>query len=224
MPQYGFYYNQSRCNNCSACALACKDWNDLPPGPTRWLRLHQWEEGSFPNVRIRTVAVFCYHCQNPLCVDAAGGAMMKEEKYGAVLIDPDKASSPNMKKAWNACPYGAMTFESDAADAKASMCTMCIDRLEQGLKPVCVEACPQRALDFDTLENLQKKYGTNSDLPGMPSSAQVKPAVIFKALGDKRQIVPYDANRALTLMGDRSPQPTLYLKRSRNYNYRPGDP
>lgn len=211
MVQYGFFFNQSRCNDCSACYLACKDWNDISPGPTRWLRVHQWEEGSFPNVRVRTVVVMCYHCENPLCVDAADGAMLKEEKYGAVLIDPEKASSPSMRRAWEACPYGAITFDSDAPLAKASMCNMCIDRLEQGLKPICVEACPQRALDFDTFENLKTKYGTNRDLPGMPSSTIVSPAVVFKPLAEKKQLVPYDANRALTLMGARqSPMPPLY--------------
>jgi anaerobic dimethyl sulfoxide reductase subunit B (iron-sulfur subunit) len=90
------------------------------------------------------------------------------------------------------------------------MCNMCIDRLEQDLKPVCVMACPGRALDFDTLENLQKKYGTSRDLEGMPSSAEVKPAVVFKAAAQKKQLVAYDVNKALAINATRPYSPPLY--------------
>ncbi len=210
MTQYGFFFDQSRCSGCGACVVACKDWYDLPPGPVKWMRLYQWETGAWPNVRVYELAIPCYHCQNPVCVDAAGGAMLKEEKYGAVLIDPLKASSPGMRKAANACPYGAIVFESDATDAKASLCTMCIDRLEQGLKPICVMSCPQRAFDFDTLDNLQAKYGTSSDLDGLPSSTEAKPAVVFKPALPKKQLVPYDANQALLINAKRPVGPALY--------------
>jgi anaerobic dimethyl sulfoxide reductase subunit B (iron-sulfur subunit) len=202
MPQYGFFFDQSRCNHCASCITTCKDWNDLAPGPMKYARVYQWETGTWPTARVHLLFAPCYHCENPVCVDAADGAMFKEEKYGAVLIDPEKANSPSMRKAWIACPYGAISFESDAPDAKAGMCNMCIDRLEQGLKPVCIMACPKRALDFDTLENLQKKYGTLRDLEGMPSSAEVKPAVVFKAAAPKKQLVPYDVNKATELMAN----------------------
>jgi anaerobic dimethyl sulfoxide reductase subunit B (iron-sulfur subunit) len=214
MPQYGFFFDQSRCNGCNACTAVCKDWNDLAPGPLKYARIYTWETGAFPNVHTHTLFAPCYHCENPLCVDAAEGAMFKEEKYGAVLIDPDKAKSPALRAAWLACPYGAITFESDAPDAKAGMCNMCIDRLEQDLKPVCVMACPGRALDFDTLENLQKKYGTLQDLEGMPSSTEVKPAVVFKAAAQKKQLVAYDVSKALAINATRPYSPPLYSSAS----------
>ena len=31
--QIGFYFDQTRCTGCSACRVACKDWNDIPAGP-----------------------------------------------------------------------------------------------------------------------------------------------------------------------------------------------
>jgi len=203
MTQYGFFFDQSRCTGCQACAVQCKEWYDLPAGPIKYMRTFMWETGAWPTVRLHFLVAPCYHCENPVCVDAADGAMFKEEKYGAVLIDPEKANSPSLRKAWMACPYNAISFESDAPDAKAGMCTMCIDRLEQGLKPICVMACPLRALDFDTLENLQKKYGTLRDIEGMPSSALAKPAVVFKPMDQHKQIVPYDVNRALQINAKR---------------------
>jgi len=102
----------------------------ISPGPEKWIRIYKWEEGSFPNVRINTLFAPCYHCENPPCIDASSAqGIYKEEKYGAVLIDPTKATK--LRDAAAACPYGAIVFESDASDAKASMCTMCIDRLNR---------------------------------------------------------------------------------------------
>jgi anaerobic dimethyl sulfoxide reductase subunit B (iron-sulfur subunit) len=203
MVQYGFFFDQSRCMNCHSCVVACRDWNDTPPGPVKWARMFEWEKGSFPNITLNYLFAPCYHCENPVCVDAANGAMYKEEKYGAVLIDPDKANSIDLRKAQEACPYGAIQFDSDAMDATASKCTMCIDRLEQGLKPVCAEGCMVRALDFDTLEELQKRYGTVRDMEELPDSNLAKPAVVFRLRPPRKQLVPYDASKALDLLRQR---------------------
>jgi len=209
MVQYGFFFDQSRCIGCRACVVACKDWNDLPPGPVKWLRLYEYEKGSFPEVRVHYVFAPCFHCENPVCVDASSAkGIYKEEKYGAVLIDPEKAS--RLRDAAAACPYGSIVFESDAPDAKASKCTMCIDRLEQNLLPACVAACPTRALDFGPLDILQKKYGTNRDLEDLPSSTITKPAVIFKPHTRKRQLVPYPIEKALNLLAERGELPKVF--------------
>ena len=210
MTQYGFFYDQSRCLGCNNCALACKTKNYLPPGQIRLLRFYQWETGSFPNVRMHSLFAPCYHCLNPVCVDVADGALIKEGKYGAVLIDPDKATSGSLKDAWDACPYGAISFDSDAPNSKAYKCDMCVDRLEMGKLPACVMVCPVRALDFGVLTDLQKKYGSSMDLDGMPSSAVATPAVIFKPMNAKKVLVPYDANEALGLLAKRDPLPPLF--------------
>ncbi len=201
--QYGFLFDQSRCVACYNCHLACKSTKQIPPGPVRLLRLYNWETGAFPNVSVHTLFAPCYHCQNPVCVDAANGALIKEPKYGAVLIDPAKAKSADLKAAWAACPYGAISFDSNAPDSTAYMCDMCIDRLETGQFPACVLVCPTRALDFGKLSDLQAKYGTNADLEGMPSSTTTKPAVVFKPMTPKQNVGPYDANSALVLLGQR---------------------
>jgi anaerobic dimethyl sulfoxide reductase subunit B (iron-sulfur subunit) len=208
--QYGFFFDQSRCTGCQNCALACKAKTGTNPGQVRLLRLYQWETGAFPNTRVHMLFAPCYHCENPVCVTAANGALIKEPKYGAVLIDPDKATSSDLKAAWEACPYGAISFDSDSPDSTAYKCDMCIDRLEGGLLPACVLACPTRALDFGKLIDMQAKYGTNSDLEEMPSSTTVKPAVVFKPMTPKKQLVPYDANAALQLMAKRGSLPDLY--------------
>jgi anaerobic dimethyl sulfoxide reductase subunit B (iron-sulfur subunit) len=204
MVQYGFYFDQGRCIGCNSCYLACNEWYGKSPGPERWMRVYQYEKGAFPNIQLRATAIPCYHCENPVCVDACPNqALYKEPKYGAVLVDPEKCKGA--RECWKACPYGATVYASDEFGTKTTKCTMCIDRLEQGLQPMCVMACDTRAFDFGPLEDLQKKYGTNRDLEDMPDSSIAQPAVIFKAQIPKKQIVPYDANKALALWQSRGP-------------------
>ena len=57
--QLGFYFDQSRCTGCYACAIACKDWHDVPAGPARWMRLLYQEEGKFPKVFVSHMATPC---------------------------------------------------------------------------------------------------------------------------------------------------------------------
>jgi hypothetical protein len=96
-------------------------------------------------------------------------------------------------------------FASDAPGEKAHSCTMCIDRLEVGLTPICVLACSLRALDFGPLEDLRGKYGARHTLHGLPDGEITRPAVVFKPRDDKKQLVPWDAERALALWQQRGP-------------------
>jgi len=202
--QYGFFFDQSRCIGCTACVLSCIGTKQLTmDNHVKLLHLFQWETGTFPNVRVGRVWAPCYHCENPACVAAANGALIKEPGYGAVLIDPAKATSSDLKAAWEACPYGAISFDSEAPDSTAFKCDMCIDRLMQGQFPSCVLACPTRALDFGPLEDMKSKWGTNQQLAEMPDPKTVSPAVVFKPSADKKTLVPYDASSALQLLANR---------------------
>lgn len=202
--QYGFFFDQSRCIGCANCVLSCIGTKRTPLH-VKLLRLFQWETGNFTNVKLHIAWAPCYHCLNPVCISAAKGALIKEPRYGAVLIDPDKANSPCLKEAWSACPYGAISFDSEASDSKAYKCDMCIDRLMEGKFPSCVLVCPTRALDFGPLTELQKKYGTLGQLEEMPSSAISNPAVVFKPMAEKKTLLPYDMNKALGLLANRGP-------------------
>jgi DMSO reductase iron-sulfur subunit len=158
MTQHGFFIDISRCTGCNACVIACKQWHNIPPGPVKWMRVYQWEEGSFPNLDLNTLPIMCMHCSNPVCIEACQhGAIYKEDKYGAVLVDQSKCEGD--RKCYDACPYGVPQFAGDEPGQKMSKCDMCIDRLEEGLKPICVLSCSMRALDFGPIEELRAKYG-----------------------------------------------------------------
>lgn len=199
--QYGFFIDQSRCIGCNSCTIACMEWHDIPPGSVRWMRVHQWEKGVFPSVRLHILPVMCYHCENPICAKSCpNGAIHKEKKYGAVLVDPDKCQGT--RKCWRVCPYGAPQFEDDGPGKKMSKCTMCIDRLEQGLKPICVLSCSMRALEFGPLEEIVAKYGNLRRVEDMPKE-RTRPAAVFRPSDRKGQVVPWDHERALELWAKR---------------------
>jgi NADPH-dependent glutamate synthase beta subunit-like oxidoreductase len=89
--QLGFYFDQNRCTGCFACAIACKDWHDVPAGPARWLRLLYQEEGDFPNVYVSHMATPCYHCTEPVCAFVCPNeAVTKRDEDGIVVVDRDK--------------------------------------------------------------------------------------------------------------------------------------
>ncbi len=158
MTQYGFLIDLSRCTGCNACVVSCKQWHGIAPGPEKWMRVYQWEKGAFPDIDLRVLPLMCFHCESPLCAEACpNGAISKEEKYGAVLVDPGKCTGA--RKCWEACPYGTPQFARDDPGVKMSKCNMCIDRLEQGLAPICVVSCSLRALEFGPLDELMEKFG-----------------------------------------------------------------
>lgn len=209
MAQYGFFFDQSRCFGCHACAVACKVWNELPPGPLKYLKIYEYEKGVFPQVRMYFHWIPCYHCENPVCVAVCPEeAMYKEAEYGAVIIDGDKCIGCRL--CYQACPYGAIVFESDADESKARKCDLCFGRLEMGDLPLCVLACDARALDFGPLSTLESRYGTHRDLEDMPHSSTTGPAVVFKPHKAKRPLVSYDSEKAATLLMRRDPFPPFF--------------
>jgi anaerobic dimethyl sulfoxide reductase subunit B (iron-sulfur subunit) len=46
--QYGFYFDQSRCNGCFTCLIACKDWHEYDLGfePANWIKVSNRELDS----------------------------------------------------------------------------------------------------------------------------------------------------------------------------------
>jgi anaerobic dimethyl sulfoxide reductase subunit B (iron-sulfur subunit) len=77
------------------------------------------------------------------------------------------------------CPYDAPQFGAEE-NAKMEKCDLCLERLTQGLKPICVAACPMRALDAGPMDELMKKYGEMREAEGFSFSSKLEPSIIFK--------------------------------------------
>jgi anaerobic dimethyl sulfoxide reductase subunit B (iron-sulfur subunit) len=57
-------------------------------------------------------------------------------------------------------------------------CTFCADRLDQGMPPACVAACPMRALDFGDREELEARHDAGASAWPLPDPALTAPALV----------------------------------------------
>ena len=166
MAQYAFYFDQDKCTGCKTCQVACKENYKLPANNLlRTVLNYQggtWElneatGGYVPNgVFGYFTSMACNHCDEPACfANCPTGSIVKDSETGIVTID--KESCIGCKTCKTACPYDAPTFDEEAG--VMLKCDMCKAELDAGEKPFCVAACPMRALDFGTREDMIAKYG-----------------------------------------------------------------
>lgn len=180
--QLGFYFDQTRCIGCYACVVACKDWHDIPEGPAGWIKVATLEKGEFPDVSLCYLFSTCFHCVHPPCIEACPvNAIKKRENDGIVFIDRtvciggEKCGFACQK----ACPYNAPKFEIEQ-NPKMQKCDLCIDRWAEDKKPICVEACPMRALDAGPIDELKAKYGDIREAEGFIHHKGIMPSIVIK--------------------------------------------
>ena len=91
--------------------------------------------------------VQCMHCNYPACVSACIVGAFEKTKEGPVIYDPWKCMG--CRYCMVACPFQIPAYEySNAFDPEVRKCTFCFDKISEGKRPGCVEACPNEALTF----------------------------------------------------------------------------
>lgn len=185
MTQYGFYFDSSRCTGCKTCEMSCKDYKDLPS--TMTLRnVYDYEGGTWtagadgtytPNVFAYHVSLACNHCDKPMCLaKCPQGAIEKNDKTGIVTINDEKCIG--VGACVDACPYNVPILDKEKK--KGLKCDGCESRVAEGMKPICVESCPVRALDFGDIEELRAAHGNVAGIAPMPSPDETKPNIVIK--------------------------------------------
>lgn len=178
--QMGFYFDQCRCIGCDACVIACKDWHDIPAGPINWRKIVTIERGKFPRVFAAFLSIGCYHCAHPACVPACNSKAITKREDGVVEVDSEQCLGKDRCGACReACPYGIPQFGVEE-NARMQKCNFCIDRLAENKKPICVAACPTRALDAGPMDELRSRYGDIREAEGFVFSVETVPSIIFK--------------------------------------------
>ena len=182
MKQLGFYIDQSRCSGCYTCTVACKDWNDISAGPVHWRWVISIENGKYPYPRVVNLSLSCLHCTDAPCIEACPvDAIIKREEDGIVSVDREKCLGADDCAMFckDVCPYDAPQF-GDEENAKMQKCDFCLERWVERKKPICVDACPLRALDTGLLDELKAKYGDITEVEGFTYSTEAKPSVVFR--------------------------------------------
>jgi formate dehydrogenase iron-sulfur subunit len=172
----GFFTDTTVCIGCKACEVACKQWNDLPSdggefrkggsydstgqlGANTWrhVRFIEPARGGPPREEIPDLVewansfdswVFmsdvCKHCTHAGCMDACPTGALIRSEFGTVVLQPDVCNGCGY--CIPACPFGVIDRDHD--DGRAAKCTLCYDRLEDGLEPACAKACPTDSIQF----------------------------------------------------------------------------
>lgn len=152
LPRWGMVINLDRCVGCHTCEIACKIENDVPLGIWRsWVK--EIEKGKYPNVVRAFRPTLCNHCENPVCVKVCPvGAAWKRED-GMVLVDPHLCVG--CRYCMSACPYEVRYIHPQKGII--DKCDFCRTRVDAGLKPSCVEACPNSARIFGDLNDTKSE-------------------------------------------------------------------
>ena len=175
--QHGFYFNADNCIACHACEAACSEKNDNP-AHIAFRSVGFVEGGTYPSYQRINISMACNHCDDPVCLKGCPTrAYTKFAEYGAVLQDPDICFGCGYCT-W-VCPYNAPQL--DPVKGQVTKCNMCVDRLEEGLKPACVAACLGNALDFGVIEDIpENRTQAKTEIPGFPRTDITHPNIRFQ--------------------------------------------
>jgi formate dehydrogenase iron-sulfur subunit len=95
----------------------------------------------------------CKHCTEAACLDVCPtGALMRTE-FGTVVVQDDVCNGCGY--CVSACPFGVIARRE--TDGGAHKCTLCYDRLGDGLEPACAKACPTESIQFGPLDELRER-------------------------------------------------------------------
>jgi formate dehydrogenase iron-sulfur subunit len=92
----------------------------------------------------------CKHCTNAGCLDACPTGALVRTEFETVVLQADVCNGCGY--CIPSCPFGVI--DRDPYDGRAAKCTLCYDRLSDGLEPACAKACPTDSIQFGPYDEL----------------------------------------------------------------------
>ena len=118
-----------------------------PPGED------QGAESGDSGIRWLMSSDVCKHCTHAACLDVCPTGALFRTEFGTVVVQPDVCNGCGY--CVPACPYGVIDLRE--GDGRAWKCTLCYDRLKEGQKPACAQACPTESIQFGELSELRQR-------------------------------------------------------------------
>jgi formate dehydrogenase iron-sulfur subunit len=185
-PRMGFFTDTSVCIGCKACEVACKQGNLVPEdglnllgqsydnsgelGANTWRHVKFVEQKVTPSVDLGMPTMgtveeaadgvrwlmssdVCKHCTHAACLDVCPTGALFRTEFGTVVVQDDVCNGCGY--CVPACPYGVI--EKREGDGRAFKCTLCYDRIGDGLKPACATACPTESIQYGPVDELRER-------------------------------------------------------------------
>ena len=147
--------NIEKCLACKSCEIACavvhseskvlQEAIQESPKPQRMVTVEAAGEYGVP--------IQCRHCEAAPCVEICPtGAIQRPDEESPVVVDADLCIG--CKLCMLICPFGVLKIGKEGR--AIIKCDMCYELLKEGQLPACVQACPTKALQLVSLEELTK--------------------------------------------------------------------
>jgi formate dehydrogenase iron-sulfur subunit len=95
----------------------------------------------------------CKHCTHAACLDVCPTGALFRTEFSTVVVQEDICNGCGY--CIPACPYGVI--DQRHGDGRAWKCTMCYDRIGDGLMPACATACPTQSIQYGPLDELRER-------------------------------------------------------------------
>jgi formate dehydrogenase iron-sulfur subunit len=98
----------------------------------------------------------CKHCTHAACLDVCPTGALFRTEFGTVVVQEDICNGCGY--CVPACPFGVIdrrVGEGVKNEGIAQKCTLCYDRLHDGMTPACAKACPTESIQFGDLDELR---------------------------------------------------------------------
>jgi formate dehydrogenase iron-sulfur subunit len=196
----GMFVDSSICSGCKACQVACKEWNGLDPEPSHFSRISgsalmhavnftgnsydntgklsatDWRHvkfiEQFSSDRSQTRWLFmsdsCKHCTDAGCLNACPVSAIIHTDLGNVFVQQEVCIG--CKYCIPACPWGVISFSQTTRTVHK--CTLCDDRIHNGLGTACAKACPTGSIQFGDVADL--KAAANARLAQLRTLGQTQ--------------------------------------------------
>ncbi len=179
----GMFVDGSICTGCKACQVACKEWNGLEGEPAHFKQIHgipypvaiNFSGNSYDNTsqlsatdwrHVRFIEQFnenrtearwlfasdsCKHCNDAGCLNACPTKAIIRTDMGNVVVQQEVCIG--CKYCVPSCPFGVISFSEKTGTAHK--CTLCNDRIHNGLGTACAKACPTGSIRFGEVADLK---------------------------------------------------------------------